>query len=91
MLQKARDHLVVNSKPDPQASGTQFSFIQGSAEDLHGVVPEDGSVDLLIAGKHCQTLDLESRLEGRSEYCFSQRRLVIGLTGTKCGLRRGGY
>ncbi|KAJ2932317.1 hypothetical protein H1R20_g4787, partial [Candolleomyces eurysporus] len=57
MLQKARDHLVVNSRSDPQAPNTHFSFVQGSAEDLHAALPEDGSVDLLIAAQACHWFD----------------------------------
>ncbi|RXW18223.1 hypothetical protein EST38_g7632 [Candolleomyces aberdarensis] len=57
MLQKARDHLVVNSRSDLQAPSTNFSFTQGSAEDLHAAIPEDGSVDLLIAAQACHWFD----------------------------------
>ena len=54
MLSKARDFLFKaqpgTRSPSEQPKATQFTFAQGYAEDLRTAIPEDGSIDVLIAG-----------------------------------------
>ena len=49
MLAKAKTALLGDS--DGHVAGRpKYTFAQGSAENMRAAVPEDGSVDLLIAG-----------------------------------------
>ncbi|KAF8962067.1 S-adenosyl-L-methionine-dependent methyltransferase [Flammula alnicola] len=55
MLEQAQASLV--GSPQTKSSGPMYNFAQGSAEDLRKAVPEDGSVDLLIAAQAAHWFD----------------------------------
>jgi len=48
MLEKARKHAIDND--GKVGSKTTYRFVQGSAEDMRKAIPEDESLDLLVAG-----------------------------------------
>lgn len=79
MLEKAKASLVETS--EPRTVGPKFTFVQGSAEDMRRAVPEDGSVDLLIAGT------FQRHFLSFAHQQVIQPKLRTGLTGARCGQR----
>lgn len=70
------ERMVKAAREEP---GPRAEYIRGDAEDLR---IEDGSVDLVIAGKSCHHMIL------RLFYVGDQHKLRIGLIGTKSGRKR---
>ncbi|KDR79330.1 hypothetical protein GALMADRAFT_1234371 [Galerina marginata CBS 339.88] len=57
MLEKARLYAASSEGPERDSTLPKFSFVQGSAEDLSKAIPENESVDLLVAGQAAHWFD----------------------------------
>lgn len=76
MLEKAQASFASSRSTNQEtADSSKYAFVQGSGEDLSKAIPDDGSVDLIIAGtyglaKSHQSLSAYILVEAQAAHWF---------------------